>query len=154
MNASKTRCSPDSTNTPLTIKVASPSPPKFRSELGDGMFITRGLDKCLAIYAASAFTQLAAKVGALPISNPDARNLRRIFFSDAAEAELDKQGRIVIPPRLREYGGIADGDEATDVVIVGNNDYIEIWNSARWREVQETIDTDPNAIAQQLSSYL
>lgn len=124
-------------------------PAKFRSELAEGMYVTRWLDKCLALYSATSFQTLASKVSALPISDPNARNLRRIFFSDAAECEIDKQGRINIPLHLREFAGVSADD--ADVMVVGMNDYIEIWARERWLQVQAQVEEDPNAIALQLA---
>lgn len=124
-------------------------PAKFRAELAQGMYVTRWLDKCLALYSAEAFEALATKVSALPISDPNARNLRRIFFSDAADCEIDKQGRINIPAHLRDFAGIST-DEA-EVMVVGMNDYIEIWAKERWLQVQAQVEEDPNSIAQQIS---
>ena len=124
-------------------------PAKFRNELADGMYVTRWLDKCLALYSTAAFEALAAKVSALPISDPNARNLRRIFFSDAAECEIDKQGRINIPAHLREFAGVNADDAA--VMVVGMNDYIEIWARERWTQVQAQVEEDPNSIGQQVA---
>ena len=124
-------------------------PAKFRNDLAEGMYVTRWLDKCLALYSTPAFEALAAKVSALPISDPNARNLRRIFFSDAAECEIDKQGRINIPSHLREFAGVSSDD--ADVMVVGMNDYIEIWAKERWLQVQAQVEEDPNSIAEQLA---
>ncbi len=124
-------------------------PAKFRNELADGMYVTRWLDKCLALYSTAAFETLAAKVSALPISDPNSRNLRRIFFSDAAECEIDKQGRINIPAHLREFAGVSADDAA--VMVVGMNDYIEIWARERWTQVQAQVEEDPNSIGQQVA---
>jgi len=124
-------------------------PARFRSELGERMYVTRWLDKCLALYSAPAFEALAAKVSALSITDHNARQLRRIFFSDAAELEFDRQGRVNLPSHLRDFAGIG-GDEA-DTMIVGMNDYIEIWAKERWFEVQNQVEEDPNSIAAQLA---
>ncbi|NWJ94230.1 MAG: division/cell wall cluster transcriptional repressor MraZ [Chloroflexi bacterium] len=124
-------------------------PAKFRAELGERMYVTRWLDKCLALYSASAFEALAAKVSALSIADQNARLLRRIFFSDAAELEFDRQGRINLPSHLRDFAGI--GAAEAEAVLVGANDYIELWAKDRWAEVQNQVEDDPNAIAAQLA---
>jgi MraZ protein len=125
-------------------------PARFRAELGERMFITRWLDKCLALYPADQFEELANKVGNLSIADPNARNLRRIFFSEAAEVELDKQGRINIPARLRQYAGL-DTDEA-QVVVVGMNTYIEIWSPELWNQLQDEVEENAGSIASQLAN--
>jgi MraZ protein len=125
-------------------------PARFRGELGDRMFVTRWLDKCLALYPAEEFEELANKVGNLSIADPNARNLRRIFFSEAAEVELDKQGRINIPVRLREYAGL--GAEDAQVVVVGMNTYIEIWAPDLWNQLQDEVEENAGSIASQLAN--
>lgn len=124
-------------------------PAKFRNELGERMYVTRWLDKCLALYSAPAFEALAAKISALSIADQNARQLRRIFFSDAAELEFDRQGRINLPGHLREFAGI--GADDAEVMVVGMNDYIELWSKERWLEVQNQVEEDPNSIAAQLA---
>ena len=125
-------------------------PARFRAELGERMFVTHWLDKCLALYPANQFEELANKVGNLSIADPNARNLRRIFFSEAAEVELDKQGRINIPVRLREYAGL--GPEEAQVVVVGMNNYIEIWAPDLWNQLQDEVEENAGSIASQLAS--
>jgi MraZ protein len=124
-------------------------PAKFRGELGEKMYVTRGLDKCLALYPAPAFEALAARLSALSITDENARNMRRIFFSDAADLEFDKQGRINLPINLREYAGI--GSDDAEVMVVGMNDYVEIWARERWQQVQNKVEEDPNSIAAHLA---
>ncbi len=125
-------------------------PARFRAELGDRMYVTRWLDKCLALYPVEQFEKLAAQVSNLSIADPNARSLRRIFFSDAAEVELDKQGRINIPARLREFASLS-GEEA-QVVVVGMNNYVEIWSPDLWEQVQEQVEENAGSIASQLAS--
>jgi MraZ protein len=72
-----------------------------------------------------------------------------MFFSDAAELEFDRQGRINLPGHLRDYAGIGAAD--AEAVMVGVNDYIELWAKDRWTEVQNQVEEDPNAIAAQLA---
>ena len=71
-------------------------PSKFRTELGEKLIITRGLDKCLFIYSESEWEKIVSKLKTLPFTNKDARNFTRFFLSGATECEFDKQGRINI----------------------------------------------------------
>jgi MraZ protein len=116
-------------------------PARFRPGLQAGLVITRGLDRCLAIYPLKEWEQLAARVSGLPITNRRARALRRRFFSNASDAALDKQGRVLVPPRLREYAGL-DGE----VVITGLDTYIELWNPDSWQEEREYVEGDDAAM--------
>jgi MraZ protein len=125
-------------------------PAKFRAELGDTMYVTRWLDKCLALYPAPQFEKLRSQVSSLSIADPNARNLRRIFYAEAAEVELDRQGRINIPVRLREFAGIT-GDDAR-VIVVGMDNYVEIWTPERWDALQDEVEENAGSIAAQLGT--
>ena len=104
-------------------------PSRFREELSGRVVVTRGLDRCLSVYPTDVWREIAQKVTALPITNPRGRSLRRIFFADAIDAELDKQGRILIPDRLRTIG---DLELSSEVTIIGLDSFIELWNPDRW----------------------
>ena len=104
-------------------------PSRFREELSVRVVVTRGLDRCLSVYPTDVWREIAQKVTALPITNPRGRSLRRIFFADAIDAELDKQGRILIPDRLRTIG---DLELSSEVTIIGLDSFIELWNPDRW----------------------
>jgi len=122
-------------------------PARFREELGERMFITRGFDRCLMGFTVPRWEQLAQQVSELAIGQGDARNLRRLLFASAAETVLDKQGRILIPQNLREYAGLGE-----QVVIAGLNTYFEIWSGERWRAVLEQIDDSGSVLAEQLTA--
>lgn len=104
-------------------------PARFRSELGDTFVLTRGLDHCLFVYPMEEWRNVEAKLRTLPLTKADARAFVRFFFSGAVECEVDKQGRIMIPPNLREYAHIDK-----DVVVVGVSTRVELWSAERWRQ--------------------
>lgn len=110
-------------------------PAKFRDDLAAGLVITRGIDRCLAIYPMEEWRRLAEQVSALPVTDRRARAFRRLVFANASDAIPDKQGRVLIPPRLRKYASL-DGE----VVVTGLNTYIEVWNSAAWDEERERVE--------------
>jgi len=93
------------------------------------------------------FMELATKVSNLPITSRNARGLRRLEFSGAAEVEPDKQGRVGLPSNLREYARIDK-----QVVIIGLFDYCEIWNPETWQEFKQRSYDDPEALAEQFAS--
>ena len=107
-------------------------PAKLRDELGERFTVTRGLDKCLSIYPESEWQVLEERIRALPMSR--ARDLQRFFFSSAFDAELDSQGRILLPAGLREYAGLSK-----DVVIIGASSRAEVWDAARWADYNDAI---------------
>ena len=112
-------------------------PARFRADLEVGLVVTRGLDRCLAIYPMKEWERLAEQVSALPITDRRARAFRRLVFANASDVTLDKHGRVLIPPRLREYAGL-DGE----VVITGLNTYIELWNPDSWSKERERVEGD------------
>jgi MraZ protein len=122
-------------------------PARFREELAEGLVLTRGFDRCLQAFPRPAWQRLAERVSALSLGNEEARLLRRLLFSGAAEVEVDRQGRILIPQNLREYGALAE-----QVVITGMDTYFELWSSERWQGVLEKLDSAGNSIAEQLAA--
>jgi MraZ protein len=124
-------------------------PARFREAVAEGLVLTRGIDRCLALYPLEAWRPLAEKVSALPISDPDARNFRRMVFAEAADLTLDAQGRILIPPELRRYAGLE-----REALVVGVDASIEIWSPDRWQTVEALMDSDGAAIAQRLASLI
>jgi MraZ protein len=116
-------------------------PVKFRARLDPGSMVSAWIDDCLAIHTKSSWDDLSAKVGALPITNPLARRFQRSIFGRSTEAEMDRQGRILLPAYLRELIGL--GNEA---VIVGSRDHAEIWAPERWDDYRRALD-DPEELA-------
>ena len=123
-------------------------PARYREALAEGVILTRGIDRCLALYPLEAWRPLAEKVAALPITDADARNFRRLVFAEAADLTLDAQGRILIPPDLRRYA-----EFEREALIVGVDASIEIWSPQRWAAVESSLDTDGAEIAQRLASF-
>lgn len=107
-------------------------PARFRDELDSGLVITRGYEPCLLVYALTEWTALANRAAGMPQASRAARSYSRLVFGGAFEAELDKMGRVLIPAFLREYAAIEE-----EAVIVGVNNFIEIWNPGRWRQTLE-----------------
>ncbi len=122
-------------------------PARFRSGMAEGLVVTRGLDPCLHLYPKSQWVPLAERLSALPMSEPAVRALRRNFFTGAFACEMDKQGRILIPPALREYAGL-DGD----VVIAGLNTYVEVWSATNWEQELPRVESGASSLAEQLSN--
>ena len=115
-------------------------PAKFRNALAQGLVVTRGLDRNLVIYPQSEFSDLAERVMAKPMTDKGVRAFRRRVFSGAVDLEADRQGRILLPPYLREFAGIEG-----EVVIVGNYNYIEIWSNGDWEAARDLMESDESA---------
>lgn len=121
-------------------------PARFREELSEGLVLTRGFDRCLQAFPRPIWQRLAERVSGLSLGNEEARNLRRLLFSGAAEVEVDRQGRILIPQNLREYAGLSE-----QVVVAGLNTHFELWSGDRWHSVLDALDNSAPAIAAQLA---
>ncbi len=119
-------------------------PARFRTQLVGGAFVARWIDECLGIFPREAWDAFAAKVAALPVTNPSARTFSRFIFSGAFEVELDAQGRVVVPQGLREWAGLG-----TDAVVVGSRDHIELWEPDRWARYSAAM-TSPDVLAEHL----
>lgn len=117
-------------NIDLKGRVAVPA--KFRDDLGENFYITKGLDNCLFVLPKEDWNRLIEKIKTLPISK--ARGLQRFFFSGAAEVLPDKQGRILIPTKLREYASLDK-----EVTFIGTSSRVEIWNSAKWADFNDKL---------------
>ena len=105
-------------------------PAKFRDALKENFVVTKGFEHCIAIYNEEEFNELISTYSKNVSMKRDARTYQRFFIGPAVQPEFDKQGRILIPAALREYGGIGK-----DVVLAGVGDRIEIWDKERWSEV-------------------
>ena len=124
-------------------------PARFRASLEEGLVLTRGLDRCVAAYPMAAWEDLAGKVSALSMNDPAARQFRRMVFAEAANLTLDGQGRVVVPPELREYAGID-----REAVVIGVHTSFEIWSPSGWEAMQALVDDESDAIVSQLANVL
>ncbi len=121
-------------------------PARFRAELAPGAFVTRWIDNCLAIFPRPEWDRLASRVADLPFSDAGARVFSRFVFSGAFEFQLDAQGRLVVPPTLREFA-----DVKTDVVVVGARDHIELWEPDKWATYSNEMNS-PDALSRRIEN--
>jgi MraZ protein len=115
-------------------------PAKFRGELAAGLVVTRGLDRNLVIFPLNSWQELAERITSRPLSDGEMRAFRRRIFSGAADLEPDRQGRIILPPHLREFAGI-DGE----VIVSGMYDHVEVWGAAAWVAQRQSLDATDDA---------
>lgn len=115
-------------------------PSKFREILGEEFVISKGMDGCLFVYANEDWKAFEQKLTSLPLINKEARQFARFFLAGAAQVEVDKQGRILLPANLREFAGLDK-----DVVLVGVGSRIEIWSKEKWDNAVD--DENMDAIA-------
>ena len=120
-------------------------PNKYREELGNEFIITRGIEKCLYVYAMPEWEKLVNKLNTLPFTKKDARAFSRSFFSGATVCEFDKSGRINIASPLVSYA-----DLSKECVIIGVNDRLEIWSLDRFNAFMDENEEKLEDIAEHL----
>lgn len=103
-------------------------PSKFREKLGDTFILAKGLDTYLYGFPFPEWEKLVTKLEELPFNDEEYASFSRFLFSGASECEIDKQGRILIPPIHREY---AKFDK--DVAVIGVGNRMEIWDKNTWQ---------------------
>ena len=104
-------------------------PAKFRPRLEHGIVLTRGQEKCIYGWTTESFSAFTDRIRDTPFTNREARNFVRMLYSGASSEVPDKQGRVSIPPVLRDWAQLG-----RDVAVVGAMDRIEIWDATRWSE--------------------
>ncbi len=122
-------------------------PSKFRESFAEGVVVTRGMDGCLYAYTRPDFDRLVANLRELDPLSREGRVMNRFFFSGAAEAELDKQGRMSLPAALIESARLS-----REVVVAGVYDHVEIWDRASWREHLKEVEGSAEHVAERLAA--
>ena len=102
-------------------------PAKFRDELAEGLVITKGQERCLYVWPLAEFARITEQMRQAPVTSKAARDYMRVFFAGASDEVPDKQGRITIPPALRDYAGLT-----RDCVVIGANTRVELWDAEAW----------------------
>jgi MraZ protein len=102
-------------------------PAKFRDELAEGLVVTKGQERCLYVWPVAEFARITDRMRQAPVTSKSARDYMRVLFAGASDEVPDKQGRVTIPPALREYAGLE-----RDCVVIGANARVEIWDAGAW----------------------
>jgi MraZ protein len=102
-------------------------PAKYREELSEGLVLTKGQERCLYVFPESEFGRITEALRTAPVTSKAVRDYSRVFFASASDEIPDKQGRITIPPALREYAALQ-----RDCVVIGANTRLEIWDATAW----------------------
>lgn len=102
-------------------------PAKYREELGNGLVLTRGQERCIYVFSQREFERVHEQMRQAPLSSRQARDYIRVFLSGASDEVPDKQGRVTIPSSLRTYAGLD-----REVTVIGAGTRAEIWDSAAW----------------------
>jgi MraZ protein len=107
-------------------------PAKFRDDLGTGVVVTRGQERCLYVFSTEEFERVHERIREAPLSNKQARDFMRMFLAGASAETPDSQNRITIPPHLRQYAGLG-----RELVVTGVGAHAEIWNAEAWNAYAE-----------------
>ncbi len=122
-------------------------PARYRDLLAEGAFITQGFDQNLMVLTSDSFEKIFQRINQMSLTDPDARQLKRLIFSTADQLNVDKTGRILIPAYLRESADL-DGN----AVIVGTGGFFEIWSPEIWMK-QATAIQDTQANTQRFATF-
>lgn len=120
-------------------------PARFRDDLSESFYITRGMENCLFIYDQKEWECMDEKIKQLRLTAKAARGFSRLFYAGAMEISCDRQGRILIPPHLRAFAEIEK-----EVVILGVSDRIEIWSKSRWDSYLDSDSMDYDDLTEAL----
>lgn len=118
-------------------------PARFRAAFNEGMILSKSYDNCVLVYTVSEWETVAAELARRPANLVAARRLNRHTFSGAYPTSLDRNGRVLLPPQLRNYASLVD-----DVVIVGTGRFVEIWDNKEWFRENQTLDSEAASIAE------
>lgn len=123
-------------------------PAKIREKLGRTVVLTRGIERCLFVYADKDWAEFAQKWNELPLSQRGGRSFARLMFAGAVEEELDNLGRILIPDYLKVYAGLQK-----EVVVAGVFNRLEIWDKTRWEKYRTEAEEHFEEIAEELKEF-
>lgn len=121
-------------------------PAKFRDELGENFYMTKGLDNCLFVFPESEWRVFEEKLKALPLTNSNARAFVRLFFAGASECTFDKQGRIIVPQPLRDHAKLEK-----ELKIIGVGTRIEVWGIDSWNQYNSSDNISYDEIASHMA---
>jgi MraZ protein len=115
-------------------------PARFRGQMDRGGVISKGMGTCLSVYTMQGWEEKSAELVAGKASD-ELRDFERRIFPSASEVELDGQGRMNIPAKLRAYAELGN-----EVTVVGVRDHFEIWDRTIWEEYQARLEAEGNKI--------
>jgi MraZ protein len=120
-------------------------PAKLRDKLGDTVILTIGSGACILGYPLSEWESVEEGLTDLSATREDDVDFLRSIYAQAVDCEIDKQGRILLPARLRDYAQIKD-----NVVIAGVGRWLEIWSRENWQVEQARLAENRKLIMQRM----
>lgn len=104
-------------------------PAKFRTQLGPGLIMARGQERCVYLFPQAEFRRVAMQIQHTSLGNKAAREYLRVLLSGAVDQTPDKQGRVLVPQMLRDYAKLGG-----DIVVIGVGTRAEIWDKKAWEQ--------------------
>lgn len=124
-------------------------PARFRSAFEDGIILGKAYDPCVIVYTQEEWQKVADSMAILPNNKGASRRINRQKFSGSYPSQLDRSGRVLMPPQLREYAGLGE-----NVVLVGAGRFFEIWDRSAWEQERDVLDSQAFEIAEAADSGL
>lgn len=122
-------------------------PEELRSELEQGFVMTRGLDRCVAVFPRPIWEELLQRIEErTSFLRRDARLFQRHTYGRATPSKLDSEGHMTVPEELQRYAELPD-----EVVIVGIATRLEIWNPEHWKYQESRIEERAEDASEALS---
>ena len=121
----------------LDVKGRLAVPTRYRERLREccdsGLVITVDTDRCLLIYPENEWQEIERKLMKLPSYNKAARRLQRLLVGHATEVDMDAQGRVLLPPPLRQFAALDK-----HAVLIGQGNKFELWDEESWNQQRDS----------------
>jgi MraZ protein len=125
-----------------------PFPPRFRPYFKEGVVVAPSPEKCLSVYTIVEWKKMADGLANGGLAPSKLRKINRAFFATAFHTSIDAQGRLSLPPKLREYAALGE-----DIIIAGTNTTIELWDKAAWETEKNADLADAWQIIESLETH-
>ena len=132
----------------LDDKGRVPFPPRFRPYFKEGVVVAPSPEKCLSVYTIAEWKKMADGLASGGLSPSKLRKSNRALFATAFHTGIDAQGRLSLPPKLREYAGLGE-----DIIIAGTNNTLELWDKAAWETEKNADMADAWQIIESLETH-
>ncbi len=132
----------------LDDKGRMPFPPRFRPYFKEGIVVAPSPEKCLSVYTIAEWKKMAGSLASGGLSPSKLRKINRALFATAFHTTIDAQGRLSLPPKLREYAGLGE-----DIIVAGTNNTIELWDKTAWETEKNADLADAWQILESLETH-
>jgi transcriptional regulator MraZ len=120
-------------------------PAKFRDQFAEGLVITKGQERCLCVWPLEGFRVLTEDLRKAPLTSKAARDYMRVLFAGAHDEVPDRQGRVTLPPHLRDYAGLQ-----RECAVIGANSRVEVWDAPAWERYLAAQEDAFSALSQEV----